>query len=143
VWGIACVVLTNAISLSQPQVLRLAVDNLYRGVTAEKLASYATILFAIAIVGGLFKYLMRKIVIGISREIELDLRNDLFAHLQKLPLVYFQRTRTGEIMARADERSRGRPHDARPRHPLFREHRDGRRDLCRLFAISPAPRSTP
>jgi ATP-binding cassette, subfamily B, multidrug efflux pump len=101
VWGIACVVLTNAISLSQPQVLRLAVDDLYRGVTAEKLASYATILFAIAIVGGVFKYLMRKIVIGISREIELDLRNDLFAHLQKLPLVYFQRTRTGEIMARA------------------------------------------
>jgi ATP-binding cassette subfamily B protein len=101
VWGIACVVLTNAISLAQPQVLRLAVDDLYKGVTAEKLASYATILFAIAIVGGVFRYLMRRVVIGISREIELDLRNDLFAHLQKLPLDWFQRTRTGEILSRA------------------------------------------
>ena len=101
VWGIVCVLLTNGILLAQPQVLRLAVDDLYRGVTADKLGRYALILFAIALVGGAFKYLMRSMVIGISRHLEYDLRNDLFAHLQRLPVEYFQRHRIGEIMSRA------------------------------------------
>jgi ATP-binding cassette subfamily B protein len=101
VLGVVCVVITNAILLAQPQVLRLAVDDLYRGVTAEKLGGYALTLFAIALVGGLFKYWMRIIVIGISREIEYDLRNDLFAHLQRLSPAYFQRSRIGEILSRA------------------------------------------
>jgi ATP-binding cassette subfamily B multidrug efflux pump len=77
------------------------VDDLYRGVTAEKLGRYALLLFGIALAAGAFRFAMRKSVIGISREIEFDLRNDLFAHLQRLPLQYFQRTRTGEIMSRA------------------------------------------
>ncbi len=96
-----CVILTNVIALTQPHVLRLAVDDLYRGVTSEKLGRYALILIGIAFVGGVFKYLMRHFVIGISRHLENDLRNDLFAHLQTLPLEYYQRTRTGEIMSRA------------------------------------------
>jgi ATP-binding cassette subfamily B protein len=100
-WGVACIVLANVIALAQPQVLRYAVDDLYRGVTAEKLGRYALIFFAIAVCSGLFKYWMRQRVIGISRQIEFDLRNDMFAHLQRLPLPYFQRARTGEIMSRA------------------------------------------
>jgi ATP-binding cassette subfamily B protein len=100
-WGLACVLLTNWISLAQPQVLRFAVDDLYRGVTAAKLGRYAIILFAIALGGGIFKYLMRHLVIGISRHVEFDLRNDLFAHLLGLPVQYFQQHRTGEIMSRA------------------------------------------
>src|SRR5262245_31072599 len=99
--GLTCVLLTNWISLAQPQVLRFAVDDLYRGVTAAKLGRYAVILFAIALGGGLFKYLMRHFVIGISRHVEFDLRNDLFGHLLKLPVQYFQNHRTGEIMSRA------------------------------------------
>jgi ATP-binding cassette subfamily B protein len=82
-------------------VLRLAVDDLYRGVTSEKLGRYALILLGIAVLAGVFKYLMRHFVIGISRHLENDLRNDLFAHLQTLPVEYYQRTRTGEIMSRA------------------------------------------
>ncbi len=100
-WGIGCVVLTDLIALTQPQVLRAAVDDLYRGVTAEKLGRYAVILFAIAVASGLFKFWMRQAVIGISRHLEYDLRNQIFAHLQRLPLAYFQRARTGEIMSRA------------------------------------------
>ena len=100
-WGLACVLLTNWISLTQPQVLRFAVDDLYGGVTAEKLGRYALILIAVAIAGGVFKYLMRRLVIGISRDIEFDLRNDLFARLQTLPLQYFHDHRTGEILSRA------------------------------------------
>lgn len=96
-----CVVLANFVALAQPQVLRYAVDDLYRGVTAEKLGRYAVILFAIALVAGLFRYLMRHWVIGLSRHMEYDLRNDLFAHLQRQSLSYFQHTRTGDLMARA------------------------------------------
>ncbi|HTM57436.1 MAG TPA: ABC transporter ATP-binding protein [Candidatus Udaeobacter sp.] len=100
-WGIACVAISNLIALAQPQVLRLAIDDLYRGVTAEKLGRYALVLLGIALVAGLFKYWMRRAVIAISRHLEFDLRNDLFAHLQRLPAAYFQRERTGEIMSRA------------------------------------------
>ena len=93
--------LTDLIALTQPQVLRFAVDDLYQGVTAEKLGRYALILFGIAVAAGIFKFWMRQSVIGISRHIEYDLRNELFAHLQRLPVQYFQRARTGEIMSRA------------------------------------------
>jgi ATP-binding cassette subfamily B multidrug efflux pump len=96
-----CVALTDLISLTQPQVLRHAVDDLYRGVTAEKLGRYALILLGIAVLAGVFKYWMRIAVIGVSRRAEYDLRNDLFAHLQRLPVAYFQRERTGDIMSRA------------------------------------------
>jgi ATP-binding cassette subfamily B protein len=94
-----CVLLTNWISLAQPQVLRLAVDDLYKGVTAGKLGRYALILFGIAIAGGTFKYWMRHFVIGVSRHIEFDLRNDLFGRLLELPAEYFQAHRTGELMS--------------------------------------------
>jgi len=76
------------------------VDDLYRGVTAEKLGRYALILFGIAVVAGVFKFWMRQAVIGISRHIEFDLRNDLFAHLERLPVATFQRGRTGDLMSR-------------------------------------------
>ncbi len=94
-------VVANVIALAQPQVLRFAVDDLYRGVTAAKLGRYAFFLLAIAIVAGVFKYWMRQAVIGVSRAIEYDLRNQLFAHLQRQPVQWFQAERTGEIMSRA------------------------------------------
>lgn len=92
--------LADLVALTQPQVLRLAVDDLYRGVTAEKLGRYAFLLLGIAVLAGVFKYWMRQAVIGISRHVEFDLRNDLFAHLERLPIAYFQRGRTGDLMSR-------------------------------------------
>ncbi len=92
--------LADLIALTQPQVLRHAVDDLYRGVTAEKLGRYALLLLGIAVIAGVFKYGMRQAVIGISRHIEYDLRNDLFAHFERLPIAYFQRGRTGDLMSR-------------------------------------------
>ncbi len=56
---------------------------------------------AVAVGKGIFQFLTRWIVIGISRDIEFDLRNDLFRHLESLSYSYYQRTRTGDIMARA------------------------------------------
>jgi ATP-binding cassette, subfamily B, multidrug efflux pump len=96
---VLCVASANVIALAQPQVLRYAVDDLYRGVTAEKLGRYALILFGIAVAAGLFKYAMRQFIIAISRKLEFDLRGQLFEHLQTLPVTWFQEHRTGSIMS--------------------------------------------
>ncbi len=99
--GGLCVLLLNGIWVLLPQIIRRAIDDLQTGVTREKLLIYALLILAVAASKGIFQFLTRWIVIGISREIEFDLRNDLFAHLETLSYSYYQRTRTGDIMARA------------------------------------------
>jgi ATP-binding cassette, subfamily B, multidrug efflux pump len=99
--GTICVFLTNGIWVLFPLVIRRAVDDLHQGVTRYKLGYYALALLAVAAAKGIFQFLTRWIVIGVSREIEFDLRNDLFRHLEGLSYSYYQRTRTGDIMARA------------------------------------------
>src|ERR1700751_2407243 len=100
--GTLCVLLLNGIAVQSPQVIRVALDYLQKGGrSVQKLIFYALLLIAIALSKGLFQFLTRWIVIGISRDIEFDLRNDLFHHLEQLSFPYYQRTRTGDIMARA------------------------------------------
>jgi ATP-binding cassette subfamily B protein len=99
--GTICVFLTNGIWILFPQIILRAVDDLYLGVTRHKLVTYALLLLAVAAGKGIFQFLTRWVVIGVSREIEFDLRNDLFRHLEGLSYSYYQRTRTGDIMARA------------------------------------------
>jgi ATP-binding cassette subfamily B protein len=99
--GTVCVFLTNGIWILFPLVLGKAADDLNSGVTRHKLLLYAGILLAIATTKGIFQFLTRWIVIGVSRDIEFDLRNDLFARLESLSYSYYQRHRTGDIMARA------------------------------------------
>jgi ATP-binding cassette, subfamily B, multidrug efflux pump len=99
--GLSCVVITRSVALAGPAVLGVAIDDLTRGVTRAKLAGYGALLLAIGLVGGVFMFLQRRILIGASRDIEYDMRNDFFAHLQKLPLAYFQSHRTGDLMSRA------------------------------------------
>src|SRR2546426_11041146 len=82
-------------------VLRYAIDDLTRGVTRAKLVEYGCLLLGIGVVGGVFRFLMRRILIGASRDIEYDMRNDFFAHLETLPRAYFQAHRTGDLMSRA------------------------------------------
>ncbi len=100
-FGTACVFLTNGIWILFPLVLGKAADDLHEGVTRHKLLVYAALLLAIATTKGIFQFLTRWVVIGISRDIEFDLRNDLFARLERLSFSYYQRNRTGDIMARA------------------------------------------
>ncbi len=100
-WGALCVLLTNGIAVQFPQVLRHATNDLHSGVTTQKLLKYALAIIAVFVAKGIFQFLTRWIVIGISRDIEFDLRNDLFAHLESLSYSYYQRNRTGDIMARA------------------------------------------
>src|SRR5688572_21278074 len=101
VLGLVCVVVTTVIQLLSPWVLKYAVDDLHAGVTRGKLAFYAGTLLGIACVGGVFRYLMRQILIGASRDIEFDIRNAFFARLQQMPLDYYQARRTGDLMSRA------------------------------------------
>src|SRR5258706_12614529 len=100
-WGGASVLLHNGIWILFPQVILRAVDDLNAGVTQHKVVTYALLLLAVAAVKGIFQFLTRWVVIGVSREIEFDLRNDMFRHLEALSYSYYQRTRTGDIMARA------------------------------------------
>ena len=104
--GGVCVLLTNGIWVLFPQVIRRAVDDLKsytetRHPLHHSLFTYALLLLGIACFKGIFQFLTRWIVIGISRDIEFDLRNDFFQHLESLSYSYYQRTRTGDIMARA------------------------------------------
>src|SRR5687767_9246665 len=101
VLGLTCVVITAAIQLLAPWVLKYAIDDLNRGVTRAKLAQYAAALLGIAVIGGVFRFLMRRILIGASRDIEYDVRNAFFARLQQMPLAYYQARRTGDLMSRA------------------------------------------
>jgi len=101
IWGGLCVLLMNGTWILFPLVIRNAINDLWRGVTLHKLWSASLLLLLVAGVKGIFQFLTRWIVIGASREIEFDLRNDLFHHLEGLSYSFYQRTRTGDIMARA------------------------------------------
>src|SRR5258706_3583848 len=99
--GRVCVLLSNGIWVFFPQILRRAIDDLNSGVTRQKLLVYSLLVIGVAVAKGIFQFLTRWIFIGISRDIEYDLRNDLFRHLEGLSYDYYQRTRTGDIMARS------------------------------------------
>ncbi|MDQ3420183.1 MAG: ABC transporter ATP-binding protein/permease [Acidobacteriota bacterium] len=101
VLGLLCVFATSAIQLLPPWVLKFAVDDLTAEVTRGKLARYAGLIMVIALVGAVFRFFMRRIMIGASREVEYDIRNAFFSRLQLLPLGYYQARRTGDLMSRA------------------------------------------
>jgi ATP-binding cassette, subfamily B, multidrug efflux pump len=99
--GLACVVVTTGVALAAPRILGYAIDDLTRNVTVAKLALYGTLLLSVGVLSGVFRFFMRRILTGISRDIEYDMRNDFFAHLQTLPASYFHSHRTGDLMSRA------------------------------------------
>jgi ATP-binding cassette subfamily B protein len=101
VLGLACLLLTTAAAVANPWVLRHAVDDLTREVTHEKLWLYAGALLALVAFEGVFRFLMRRILIGTSRKMEYELRNDVFEHLTRLAPRYYQDHRIGEVMSRA------------------------------------------
>ena len=103
-WGyvrgtLACVA-TNIVAVQFPRVLGMAINRIEKGTTQELILVFALILIAISLVKGVFLYSQRWVLIGISREIEFDLRNDLFKKLETQDTDFYQRYRTGDIMAR-------------------------------------------
>ena len=99
--GSICVVASAVFSLVKPIIIGNAVDTLGGTFTRGVLIRYGLLLIGAAAVEGLFLYLQRWILIGMSRHIEYDMRNDFYQHLQRLPLHYYQGQRTGDLMSRA------------------------------------------
>ena len=101
VLGMLCLLAGKAAAVAVPQVLRMTIDDLTISVTVGKLALYAGLIIGLALVEGFFRFWMRRLLIGVSRYVEYDLREDFFAHLQRMSPSFFQRWRTGDLMSRA------------------------------------------
>jgi ATP-binding cassette subfamily B protein len=99
--GGVCLVITNLLLLVTPWILKIAIDELKDGIAEERLLWLVIALIVATIVSGLFRFLMRRIMIGISRKIELDMRGDFFAHLERLSASFYNKHRTGDLMALA------------------------------------------
>ena len=98
--GIPMVLLTNLAAAALPFVLGKAVDHL-KELQSGLPFFYPALIVSLSLVEGVFRYAMRRILIGLSRLIEYDLRNDLFAHLQSLSASFYQKNPTGDLMSRA------------------------------------------
>ncbi len=83
-----------------PLAVGWAIDGLVEGVPRAEVFRRCWILFGIAVGGGLLRFFSRQLVFDAAREVEYEIRNDLFAHLQKLPQSFFFRWRTGDLMSR-------------------------------------------
>ena len=99
--GSLCIVGTNLFGVLSPLVLKYGIDDLKAGVTTEKIYYYSGLIVALAFFAGIFRYLMRRIIISVSRHIEYDLRMDYFGHLQRLSPSFYDRQQTGDLMTRA------------------------------------------
>jgi len=99
--GLICIVFSNAFLLATPWVTGHAVDALRESVTREKLLYYAGLIVGLTVLQGVFRFLTRMLIIGVSRDAEYTLRNDLFRHLETLSISFYQQNKTGELMSRA------------------------------------------
>jgi ATP-binding cassette subfamily B protein len=99
--GGLCVAGSAVFSLLKPAIIGRAVDRLVSAKSGADFLRYGWLYVAAAAVEGIFLYAHRWIIIGASRRIEYDMRNDFYAHLQSLPLRYYQEQRTGDLMSRA------------------------------------------
>ena len=101
VWGGLSLLIYNSAKVVIALIIGRSIDDMRLGLSASKIEHYGLLLVGIAAVSGVFLYLMRQILIGASREIEFDIRNDLFQRLEAQQSSFFQRRRTGDIMARS------------------------------------------
>src|SRR6266446_9780788 len=99
-WGGVAVILYNVIKVLLPVVIGHAIDDMQHGITESKVLFHALRLLVIAALSAIFLYICRQVIIGASREIEFDLRNDIFANLERQSASYYHTHRTGDIMAR-------------------------------------------
>ncbi len=100
-WGGLALVIYNCAKAMIPLLVGSTVDDMRRDIHAAAVWQHALAILGIAALSAVCLYLTRQIIIGASREIEFDLRNDLFAHLERQPPAFYQRNRTGDIMARS------------------------------------------
>ncbi|MBK7926606.1 MAG: ABC transporter ATP-binding protein [Bryobacterales bacterium] len=99
--GLAALLLKDLFGALLPLAIKAGVDSLTQGFALTKLLWFTAAMLGLSAVKGLFQYVMRVRVIGVSRDIEYEMRQDLFTHLMRLDAGFFARYRTGDIMARA------------------------------------------
>src|SRR6476661_9435409 len=99
--GIACIFAGVVAGLFLPLIIGQAVDANWKQVSATKLAIAAGKVLLVSIVSGLFLFLQRRILIGMSRNVEYDLREDFYDHLVNQPLSFYHEHRVGDLVARA------------------------------------------
>ena len=99
--GAICVAASAGFSLLKPMIVGSAVNELAKAVSRGALVRYGMMLVGAAAFEGLFLFLQRRILIGESRRIEYEMRNDFYGHLQSLPVSYYQEQRTGDLLSRA------------------------------------------
>jgi ATP-binding cassette subfamily B multidrug efflux pump len=102
------VVLTNGLLLISPQILKTFFDELQQAdgnpditVSAGSILFFASLIFGVALVGGILRFVQRRTIQGVARQMEFHLRADFFLHLQKLSASYYDNVRTGDLMTRA------------------------------------------
>ena len=99
--GFGALLLKDLAAAAMPLLIRNGIDAMTKGLALRTIVWFALAMVAISALKGLFQYWMRVIIIGISRDVEFDLRNDLFRNLISLDSGFYSRFRTGDIMARA------------------------------------------
>jgi ATP-binding cassette, subfamily B, multidrug efflux pump len=99
--GVLCILGGTVVGLLIPIFVGHAIDELGTGPTWENITRSALLVIGASVVSGVFLFLQRRILIGMSRHVEYDLRQDFYAHLQRQPLTFFHEHRTGDLMARA------------------------------------------
>jgi ATP-binding cassette subfamily B protein len=99
--GFLFILLSNAGAVYIPLITKDAINELSKAVIIESLIHYAILIVGASLFAGFFRFLIRETIIVVSREIEFDLRQDFWEHIQQLPLRYFQNNSTGNIMAHA------------------------------------------
>src|SRR5437762_7970867 len=99
--GIVCIIAGVIFNVSIPLIVGRAIDAKWTEVTWTKLTIAALKVVGASAMSGLFLFLQRRILIGMSRHVEYDLRHEFYAHLVDQPLSFFQEHRTGDLMARA------------------------------------------
>ncbi len=100
--GISCLIVVDFLQLIIPRIIKWAIDDLTsKSVDPQGLVYYFSYILGIAVAMGGFRYVWRRCLIGMSREVEEGLRNRLFFHLQTLSAKYFDNAKTGDLMAHA------------------------------------------
>ena len=99
--GFLCLIVTNALTLLIPWLLKDAIEALRTGSPLARVRFDALAIMLTALVLAAIRTWSRLLVLGASRRIVYDIRNDLYAHLVTLPASFYARHRTGEIMSRA------------------------------------------
>lgn len=101
VWGFLTMAGSTALFLAMPRLVRQAIEELSSGVTTGRIGRAAGIIVLLAVGDAICLFVTRRLIIGASRDIEYEMRGDLFAHLLRLPPIWYRKNRVGDLMSRA------------------------------------------